>query len=164
MVETSTPGATESAATTTRAASANASEASQSASEQKRRKCSGTPLEEKEVAQGLETLCPSWKVVGGNLSMEKSFVAKNFVKAMAWINAAAEAAEELNHHPDFHLTSYRNVKVVLQTHSAQALTAVDLELAQKLDAIPTEYSPKFLRENPHVRVVSAAVETADEVA
>lgn len=47
----------------------------------------------------------------------RSFVAKNFVSAMAFLNAVAEVAEEQGHHPDLHLTQFRNVEVRLQTHS-----------------------------------------------
>lgn len=49
--------------------------------------------------------------------MVRSFVAKNFVSAMAFLNAVAKIAEEQGHHPDLHLTQYRNVEIRLQTHS-----------------------------------------------
>lgn len=36
---------------------------------------------------------------------------------MAFLNGVAEIAEEQGHHPDLHLTQYRNVEIRLQTHS-----------------------------------------------
>lgn len=47
----------------------------------------------------------------------RSFVAKNFVAAMEFLNQVARVAEEQGHHPDIHLTQYRNVEIQLQTHS-----------------------------------------------
>ena len=41
----------------------------------------------------------------------RSFVSKSFATAMAFIQLVANVAEELGHHPDIHLTSYRNVEV-----------------------------------------------------
>lgn len=58
-------------------------------------------------------------------------------------------AEREGHHPDFHLTSYRDVEIVLFTHKVQGITANDLQLARMLDEeVNVVYSPKWLRENP----------------
>jgi pterin-4a-carbinolamine dehydratase len=43
----------------------------------------------------------------------RRFVAKSFKAAMDFLNLAGEVAESVGHHPDFHLTSYRNVEVNL---------------------------------------------------
>lgn len=47
----------------------------------------------------------------------RSFVAKNFLAAMEFLNRVATVAEEQGHHPDIHLTKYRNVEIQLYTHS-----------------------------------------------
>lgn len=60
---------------------------------------------------------PLWMPSDSGDFMVRSFVAKNFVAAMAFLNVAAEIAEEQGHHPDFHLTQYRNVEIRLQTYS-----------------------------------------------
>ena len=66
---------------------------------------------------------------------------------MDYINALTALAEAETHHPDVHLTSYRNVRVVLSTHAVGGLTLPDFILAAKLDALPwRDYSPKWLRE------------------
>jgi len=68
--------------------------------------------------------------------------------AVDYINLLAALAEAETHHPDVHLTEYRNVRVVLWTHSAGGLALPDFVLAAKLDALPwADYSPKWLREN-----------------
>ncbi len=36
---------------------------------------------------------------------------------MAYFNAVAEVAEAETHHPDLHLTSYRDVRLELSTHA-----------------------------------------------
>jgi 4a-hydroxytetrahydrobiopterin dehydratase len=64
-----------------------------------------------------------------------------------YINALTALAEAETHHPDVHLTSYRNVRVVLSTHAVGGLTMPDFILAAKLDALPwADFSPKWLRE------------------
>ena len=52
------------------------------------------------------------------------------------------------HHPDLHLTGYRNVEVVLFTHSIGGVTENDLIMAEEIDKIPVAYSPKWLKEHP----------------
>ena len=80
--------------------------------------------------------------------LSRKFTAKNFQAALDSINAMGAIAEEQEHHPDFHLTSYRNVEVTLWTHSLGGITENDFTLAQLLDQVPVTYSPKWLRENP----------------
>jgi len=115
---------------------------------------------------------PLWRLGADGKSIEKSFVARNFVAgtrargalhattlraaeaptrrgttAVDYINALAVLAEAETHHPDVHLTSYRDVRVVLSTHAVGGLTLPDFILAAKIDALPwSDYSPKWLRE------------------
>ena len=56
-------------------------------------------------------------------------------------------AEDEGHHPDVHITSYRNVQVDLSTHAIGGLSLPDFVLAAKIDEIKVEYSPKWLKEN-----------------
>ncbi len=79
----------------------------------------------------------------------REFVCKDFVSAVEFIKAAADIAELRGHHPDFHLTDYRNVKVVVCTHSLKALTDNDFNLCMNMDAsIEINYSPKWLKDHP----------------
>ena len=65
---------------------------------------------------------------------------------MGLFNAISEIAEDEGHHPDLHLTGWRNVRIDLSTHAIGGLSLPDLVLAAKIDAIPVECSPKWLRE------------------
>lgn len=67
--------------------------------------------------------------------------------AMDFINGVSAVAEEEGHHPDFHLTNYRDVRVDVTTHAIGGLSLHDFVLAAKLDQIEVTYSPKWLREN-----------------
>jgi 4a-hydroxytetrahydrobiopterin dehydratase len=61
-------------------------------------------------------------------------------------------AEREAHHPDLHLTDYRSVEVVVATHAGGGrVTMADLVLAAKIDALPVDYSPKWLKEEARRR-------------
>ena len=90
----------------------------------------------------------------------RSFTAKNFVAAMAALNDMGNICEALGHHAvratsearhiivaavnfshnddivdeqDFHLTSYREVEIVVYTHSVKGCTRNDVELCLKVN-------------------------------
>ncbi|KAL3924553.1 MAG: hypothetical protein SGILL_000978 [Bacillariaceae sp.] len=76
------------------------------------------------------------------------FTAKNFQAALNAINAMGAVAEREGHHPNFHLTNYRQVSVDIYTHKLGGLTKNDFVLAEMLSSeVCIEYSPKWLREN-----------------
>ncbi|KAF6264988.1 heme peroxidase-related protein [Scenedesmus sp. NREL 46B-D3] len=99
---------------------------------------------------------PGWQLAQDQGSISRHFVAKNFMAAVKFFNQAAEVAEEEGHHPDLHLTNYREVQVVLSTHAAGGLTMFDFVMAAKLDALDIEYSPKWLKQNQHSLAGGAA--------
>ena len=70
---------------------------------------------------------------------------------MAFLTAVADVAEAQGHHPDLHLTNYRDVSLSLVTHALGGLSTADFALAAKLDALPVDYSPKVPSVQP-VRV------------
>lgn len=78
---------------------------------------------------------PQWHLDDSNTSIERKWVFKNFIKAIEFINRAGELAEVEQHHPDLHLTGYRNVKVVLTTHAIGGLSDNDFIVAAKIDAM-----------------------------
>ena len=85
-----------------------------------------------------------------------TFTAKNFQSALDALNAMGRIAEDENHHPDFHLTGYRNVCVELYTHSVGGITQNDIALAQRLsEQVKVAYSPKWLKEHPEAALSSA---------
>jgi len=81
--------------------------------------------------------------------ISRKFTAKNFQYALDSVNAIGAIAEREGHHPDFHLTSYKEVEIVIFTHSVGGVTQNDLTLAKMLDdEVKIVYSPKWLREHP----------------
>ena len=68
---------------------------------------------------------------------------------MEFINQVSDLAEVAGHHPDVHLTNWREVTVVLSTHSAGGLSQQDISLAKAIDGLEITYSPKWLREQQH---------------
>jgi 4a-hydroxytetrahydrobiopterin dehydratase len=91
---------------------------------------------------------PLWQLSADGKLISREFTAKNWQSAMAFLNSLSELAEEEGHHPDIHLTGWRNVRVELTTHAIGGLSMPDLVLAAKLDAIPVTFSPKWLKESP----------------
>ena len=55
-----------------------------------------------------------------------------------FFNAVAGVAEAEDHHPDLHLTGYRNVAIEISTHAVNGLTENDFILAAKIDQLPVE--------------------------
>ena len=76
----------------------------------------------------------SWKEEDSKLT--KNFEFENFVQAIDFVKNIAPLAEEMNHHPDILIFSYKKVKVMLVTHDqGNKITEKDIFLAQKIDQI-----------------------------
>lgn len=65
----------------------------------------------------------------------KNYVLPNFIEAINFINLLALKAEEIDHHPDIKLYNYKNVRLILTTHSKRKITKKDIELAKIIDKI-----------------------------
>jgi 4a-hydroxytetrahydrobiopterin dehydratase len=75
-------------------------------------------------------------------ALTKTFTFKGFKGAMAFANRVADAANAANHHPDIHVEGYKNVRIVLTTHTAKGLTDADLALAKAIDAVESAARPE----------------------
>ena len=78
-----------------------------------------------------------WTLAAEGTAIAKAFRFKTFRAAFGWMRRCADAAEEMNHHPDWR-NVYNRVEVSLTTHSAGALTELDFRLAAKMDALFAE--------------------------
>jgi 4a-hydroxytetrahydrobiopterin dehydratase len=58
----------------------------------------------------------------------------DFAKALAYVNAVGQLAEEADHHPDIDIR-WDTVTLRVTTHSAGGLTQKDLDLAAAVDAL-----------------------------
>ncbi len=73
-----------------------------------------------------------WTLAEDGGSISRTFTFKNFSEAFAFMTRSALAAEKMDHHPDWS-NVYKTVKVTLSTHDAGGLTALDFDLARKMD-------------------------------
>ena len=76
---------------------------------------------------------PGWELVPGRDAIRKRFRFAGFGEAFAFMTRVALAAERMDHHPEWS-NVYDRVEIVLSTHDAGGLTALDLALAQAIDA------------------------------
>ena len=66
--------------------------------------------------------------------LEKEFLFRDFVSALAFVNRVGELAEREGHHPDVHL-AWGKVRLTLWTHKIDGLTESDFVLAAKADTL-----------------------------
>jgi 4a-hydroxytetrahydrobiopterin dehydratase len=95
------------------------------------------PVSPEEAARQV-ALLPGWSLSGDAKKIRKEWTLKNFVAGMKFFSEIARVAEDDNHHPDLHLTGYRNAAVELSTHAIGGLSENDFILAAKIDQIPVE--------------------------
>jgi len=88
-------------------------------------------LNDQEIASRIESL-EGWSREGAEILKQFSF--RDFVGAMAFVNAVALRAEAVNHHPDIDIR-WNKVLLRLSTHSKGGLTESDFDLASKINAL-----------------------------
>lgn len=93
-------------------------------------------------ADGYLKEIPGWTLTDDAKTISRQFVMKNFLAAVRFIEKIAQIAEEKNHHPDIHLTGYRNLKIDLSTHAITGLSENDFILAAKINELPKELKTK----------------------
>ncbi len=94
----------------------------------------GVPsLKGESLIQLHRQLGESWKIIDEH-HLEKEFLFKDFLEALAFTNRVGEIAEQEGHHPDIFL-SYGKVKIQIWTHKINGLSESDFILAAKYDAI-----------------------------
>lgn len=92
----------------------------------------------KEKAEEFLNYAPDWELSTDGKLISRKLVMKNFTAAVDAINKIKEIAENDDHHPDIHLTGYRNLKIDLSTHAIGGLSENDFILAVKIDKLPWE--------------------------
>jgi len=117
----------------------------QSASELAKKKCKPCeggvePASPEEAKKQVEKL-PGWKLSPDGKKIRKEWVVKDFDVAIRFFNDIAKIADAEDHHPDLHLTGYRNVAIELSTHAIGGLSENDFILAAKIDQTPVELKP-----------------------
>lgn len=88
-------------------------------------------LSERDIGVRLFQL-PNWRVVDDKLHRELNF--PDFVAAFGFMTKVALIAEKMNHHPEWR-NAYTKVVIDLTTHDSNGITALDFELARRIDAL-----------------------------
>src|SRR5260221_10784124 len=79
-----------------------------------------------------------WSEVPGREAIAKTFTFKDFNEAFGFMSRVALVAEKRDHHPEWK-NVYRTVEVVLATHDAGGVTALDIDLAKAMNAIAGQF-------------------------
>jgi 4a-hydroxytetrahydrobiopterin dehydratase len=74
----------------------------------------------------------NWKVINDKLN--RIFEFKDFVDAFAFMTKVAIVAEKMDHHPEL-FNVYNRVVIDLATHDIGGIGVLDIELANKIDAL-----------------------------
>lgn len=93
------------------------------------------PLQ-REQALAFLVQVPGWAMTADDARIRREWVVKDFATGLDFFQRVGEVAEDEGHHPDLHLTSYRQVAIEIWTHAAGGLTENDFILAAKIDELP----------------------------
>ena len=75
-----------------------------------------------------------WQAVEGRDAISKTFRFKDFNAAFGFMTCVALEAEKRDHHPEW-FNVYNRVEVVLTTHDADGVSALDVALAKFMDGL-----------------------------
>ncbi|MEM1062828.1 MAG: 4a-hydroxytetrahydrobiopterin dehydratase [Planctomycetota bacterium] len=92
------------------------------------------PLTPDEAAD-LLTKLDGWHLSADAKLISKSWTRADFMDAIGFCVRVAGVAEADGHHPDVHLTNYRDLTIDLTTHAIDGLSENDFIVAAKIDAL-----------------------------
>jgi len=75
-----------------------------------------------------------WSELADREAIARTFTFKDFNEAFGFMARAALVAEKNDHHPEWR-NVYKTVEVVLATHDAGGVTALDIKLAEAMNKI-----------------------------
>ena len=81
---------------------------------------------------------PGWTETPGREAIARSFTFKDFNEAFGFMCRAALVAEKNDHHPEWR-NVYKTVEVILATHDAGGVTALDIDLAKAMNTIARQF-------------------------
>ena len=96
------------------------------------RRLSTSKVRERLTHLNAHAAAPKWRVATGRL--RKRFVFDDFVAAFRFMSEVALVCEAMDHHPRW-TNSYATVDVALSTHSVDGLSALDFDLASRMEKI-----------------------------
>ncbi|HYE26658.1 MAG TPA: 4a-hydroxytetrahydrobiopterin dehydratase [Allosphingosinicella sp.] len=84
---------------------------------------------------------PAWAYDGEARAIRRTFRFRDFSEAFGFMARVALEAEKADHHPEWS-NVWNKVEVALTTHSARGLTAKDVALAARIDAVAGPLAPE----------------------
>lgn len=90
-------------------------------------------LDREAIAAALAGL-EGWALAPDGGAITRTFAFRNFSEAFGFMSRVALAAEKMDHHPDWS-NVYKTVEVRLNTHDAGGITALDFDLARRMNRI-----------------------------
>ncbi len=81
---------------------------------------------------------PGWAEFDGRQAITRTFTFRDFNEAFGFMSRVALIAEKNDHHPEWR-NVYKTVEVVLSTHDAGGVTALDIDLAKAMNAIARQF-------------------------
>jgi len=91
----------------------------------------------KQAREQIELL-PGWELSADGRSIAKNWTVRDFAAGIDFLNRVARLAVEEGHHPDLHLSNYREMRISLSTHAIEGLSDNDFILAAKIDQLPVD--------------------------
>jgi 4a-hydroxytetrahydrobiopterin dehydratase len=93
-----------------------------------------------DALEGFIERHPEWVAQGDShgLTLRRRFPFSAYARGLGFVVAAAEHAEQVDHHPDLTL-GYLYVVAVLTTHVSKGITQLDLDLAETLERLYSEH-------------------------
>lgn len=98
----------------------------------------GVPALPPNQVRALLQAVPAWQLSADGKGIRREWRMKDFAAALDFFNRVGQVAEAEDHHPDLHLTGYRNAAIELSTHAVGGLTENDFILAAKIDQVPAD--------------------------
>jgi 4a-hydroxytetrahydrobiopterin dehydratase len=90
-----------------------------------------TRLAEPEIRERLRQL-PYWRLKDN--ALERQYDGASYLDALEKLNAVARLSEAADHHPELRL-GWKHLTIRYWTHTADGVTALDFELAQRVEAL-----------------------------
>jgi 4a-hydroxytetrahydrobiopterin dehydratase len=95
----------------------------------------GVPKLTPEQVKGYLQSLPQWRLTDDGQRIRREWRVKSFVAGLDFFQKVGKLAEDEGHHPDLHLTGYRNVAIEIWTHAIGGLSENDFILAAKIDQL-----------------------------
>src|SRR5687768_6048687 len=85
--------------------------------------CEGdVPALSSDQVQSLLKTLSAWKLTADGQRIRRDWRVKDFVAGLDFFRRVGDLAETEGHHPDLHLSGYRNVAIEIWTHAVSGLT------------------------------------------